>query len=76
VSLAVPVTLVVIPIETAAPALGDVIAEIGGVVSGTGIVIGVLGWETILHPELITIEPATASPIRTPMTLAKLSVNF
>jgi hypothetical protein len=42
--------LLVIPIDTAAPALGDVIAEIGGFVSGVTVV-GVLGWFTILHPE-------------------------
>jgi hypothetical protein len=42
--------LTVVLIDTAAPALGNVIVEVGGFVSGTVTVVGVLE-RTMLHPE-------------------------
>jgi hypothetical protein len=65
-SLAVPVMLTAVPINTDAPARGDVIVEVGGVVSGFA---GMLVFLTIPHPELSRIELTTAIPIRTPKTL-------
>src|SRR5262245_3325903 len=67
-SLAAPVMLTVVPIATFAPAVGNVIVEVGRTVSGS--CLGVLGL-TMPHPEENRIEPATASPVRTPKTLTK-----
>jgi hypothetical protein len=62
--------LTAVPVKTAAPALGDVIVEVGGVVSGVGVgFLGMLVFLTIPHPELSRIELTTAIPIRTPRTL-------
>src|SRR5262249_264045 len=65
-SLAVPVMLTVVPITTVAPAVGNVIVEIGRTVSGSGLGRALF---TMPTPELSRIEATTASPIRTPETL-------
>src|SRR6266545_8249472 len=65
-SLAAPVMLTVVPIPTFAPAVGNVIVEVGRTVSGS--CLGVLGL-TMPHPEESRIEPATATPMKTPKTL-------
>src|SRR5262249_4652911 len=72
-SLAAPVMLTVVPITTVAPAVVNVIVEVGRPVSGS--CLGVLGL-TMPHPEESRIEAATASPIRTPKTLTKRLVNL
>jgi hypothetical protein len=41
VSLAVPVMLTVVPVDTVAPAVGDVIIDVGADVSGVGVGVGV-----------------------------------
>ena len=51
VSLAVPVMLTVAPVNTLAPIAGEVIAEVGGVLSGVGVGVGVLGLPVMPHPE-------------------------
>jgi len=70
VSLAVPVMLTVVPINTVAPAVGDVIVEVGRKVSGVGV--GVWEWFAgaltpldIPHPGPNRIKLTTASPVRT-----------
>jgi len=50
VSLAVPVTLTVALVDTVAPAVGEVIIDVGANVSGVGRA-GVLGLPVIPHPE-------------------------
>src|SRR5215831_5001274 len=71
-SLAAPVMLTVVPITTVAPAVGNVIVEVGRTVSRS--CLGVLGL-TMPHPEESRIEPATASPIKAPKTLTKRLVD-
>jgi hypothetical protein len=75
-SLAVPVILTVVPISTVVPSVGDVIAEVGGVVSGGGVGVGVgvgfvgmLGLFVMLQPEWGRIELTTTSPKRIPRAL-------
>jgi hypothetical protein len=74
VSLAVPVMVTVVPVNTVVPGAGDVIVEVGGVVSGGGVGVGVgvgmLGLLVMPHPEWSRIELTTTTPIRTPMMLA------
>jgi hypothetical protein len=61
--------LTAVPVNTVAPALGEVIVEVGAVVSGIGVGAGMPGLIAIPHPELSRIELTTAIPIRTPKTL-------
>jgi hypothetical protein len=52
VSLAVPVMLTVVPVDTVAPAVGDVIIDVGADVSGVGVgLAGVLGLLVMPQPE-------------------------
>src|SRR5262245_41780476 len=68
VSLAVPVMLTVNLANTAAPDAGEVIAEVGAILSGVGV--GMPGRLFVMpHPEQSRIELTTASPIRTTKTL-------
>jgi hypothetical protein len=67
-SLAVPVMLTMVPVFTIAPAVGDVIAEVGRTVSGVGV--GILGLLVMPHPVWSRIELTTASPIRAPVRTA------
>ena len=74
-ALAVPVMLTVVPIITVAPAVGDVIVEVGAKVSGVGVGVGV-GFAgmlalllTIPHPAPNRIELTTASHVRITKTL-------
>jgi hypothetical protein len=69
-SLAVPVMETWVPISTVAPAAGDVIVEVGGVVSGVGVGVGMLGLLVMPHPLWSRIELTTASPIRAPVRMA------
>jgi hypothetical protein len=64
-SLAVPVMLTAVPVDTVAPGAGEVIAEVGANLSGFGV--GVLG--LLMHPEENRIELTTATPNKTPKTL-------
>jgi len=44
--------LTVVPVNTVAPIAGEVIAEVGGVVSGVGVGDGILGLLFVIpHPE-------------------------
>jgi len=65
VSLAVPVMLTAVPVDTVAPGAGEVIAEVGANLSGFGV--GVLG--LLMHPEENGIELTTATPNKIPKTL-------
>jgi hypothetical protein len=40
-----------VPVNTVVPGAGDVIAEVGGTLSGVGVGVGVLGLLVIPHPE-------------------------
>ena len=52
VSLAVPLMLTVVPVDTVAPAVGDVIIDVGADVSGVGVgLAGVLGLLVMPQPE-------------------------
>jgi len=52
VSLAVPVMLIVVPVDTVAPGAGDVTVEVGAVLSGVGVGDGMLGLLLVIpHPE-------------------------
>jgi hypothetical protein len=64
VTLAVPVMMTVVPIIIVAPAVGDVIVEVGR----TGGLVGVLGL-IMPQPELSRIELTNATPMKTPKTL-------
>jgi hypothetical protein len=64
VTLAVPVMLTVVPADTVAPAVGDVIVEVG-LTGGLG---GLLGLPD-MQPELNRIELTNATPMKTPKTL-------
>jgi hypothetical protein len=64
VTLAVPVMLTVVPVDTVAPAVGDVIVEVGR----TAGLVGLLGL-VMLQPGLSRIEPTNAKPMKTPKTL-------
>jgi hypothetical protein len=69
-SLAVPVIATWVPISTVAPAVGDVIIEVGRTVSGVGVGVGTLGLLVMPHPLWSSIELTTASPIRAPIKMA------
>jgi len=71
VTLAVPVMLTVVPADTAAPAVGDVIVEVGR----TGGLVGLLGLPD-MQPELNRIELTNAKPMKTPKTLTYRLVNL
>jgi hypothetical protein len=58
--------LTVTLVNTVAPDVGEVIAEVGGTVSGIGF--GVLGLPD-MQPELSRIELTNATPMKTPKTL-------
>jgi hypothetical protein len=52
VSLAVPVMLTVVPVNTVAPDAGEVIAEVGAILSGVGVGFGMTGRLFVMpHPE-------------------------
>jgi hypothetical protein len=71
VTLAVPVMLTVVPVDTAAPAVGDVIVEVGR----TGCLVGLLGLPD-MQPELSRIKLTNAMPRKIPKTLTYRLVNF
>jgi hypothetical protein len=64
--------LTVTLVNTVAPDVGEVIAEVGADLSG--FVVGFLG--LLMHPEESRIELTTASPTRTPKTLTYRLVNL
>jgi hypothetical protein len=73
VSLAVPVMVVATPADMVAPAVGEVIAEVGA--DRSGFVVGVLGLLD-MHPEENRIELTTANAIRTPLPVTYRLVNI
>jgi hypothetical protein len=73
VSLAVPVMLTVTLVNTVAPDVGKVIAEVGADLSG--FVVGFLGLLD-KHPEENRIELTTTSPMRTPEPVTYRLVNI